>query len=202
MSRTNNIVKFGLCDNQNNQWPSKSYQPSASADNLYLEYSGYHQKNSSNDKFSFQICWLLHYILHTMIQTLKSSEQNRQVIYNTIWMLKNAQKTSSHARAFSFIHSAGDWFLGQLVTFLCPFIGCLQAEQYRGFPLEVCGCSWITVTVTKTNKYGVISLTHDFEIVRLTVLSICSLRLSTYSVTLGCIKVLWKWHILCLYYIF
>ena len=46
-------------------------------------------------------------------------------------------------------------------------MGCLQAVQCRGFPLEFCGCCWITVTVTEINKCGVISLAHDFEIVGL-----------------------------------
>ena len=41
------IIRFGFCDIQNNQGLSKDYQPqpSASADNLYLDldYSGYHK---------------------------------------------------------------------------------------------------------------------------------------------------------------
>jgi len=41
------IIRFGFCDIQNNQGLSKGYQPqpSASADNLYLDldYSGYHK---------------------------------------------------------------------------------------------------------------------------------------------------------------
>ena len=46
-------------------------------------------------------------------------------------------------------------------------MGCLQAVQCWGFPLEFCGCCWMTVTVTEINKCGVISLAHDFEIVGL-----------------------------------
>ena len=41
------IIRFGFCDIQNNQGLGKGYQPqpSASADNPYLEpdYSGYHK---------------------------------------------------------------------------------------------------------------------------------------------------------------
>ena len=41
------IIRFGFCDIQNNQGLSKGYQPqpSASADNSYLDldYSGYHK---------------------------------------------------------------------------------------------------------------------------------------------------------------
>ena len=41
------IIKFGFCDIQHNQCLGKGYQPqpSASADNLYLDldYSGYHK---------------------------------------------------------------------------------------------------------------------------------------------------------------
>ena len=41
------IIKFGFCDIQNNQGLGKGYQPqpSASADNSYLDldYSGYHK---------------------------------------------------------------------------------------------------------------------------------------------------------------
>ena len=38
------IIRFGFCDIQNNQGLGKGYQPqhSASADNPYLNYSGYH----------------------------------------------------------------------------------------------------------------------------------------------------------------
>ena len=42
------FIRFSFCDIQNNQGLSKDYhpQPSASADNRYLdlEYSGYHKK--------------------------------------------------------------------------------------------------------------------------------------------------------------
>ena len=41
------IIRFGFCDIQNNQGLGKGYQlqPSASADNRYLDldYSGYHE---------------------------------------------------------------------------------------------------------------------------------------------------------------
>jgi len=39
------IISFGFCDIQNNQGLGKGYQPSASADNPYLDlyYSGYHK---------------------------------------------------------------------------------------------------------------------------------------------------------------
>ena len=41
------IIRFGFCDIQNNQGLAKCYQPqpSASADNTYLDldYSGYHK---------------------------------------------------------------------------------------------------------------------------------------------------------------
>ena len=41
------IIRFGICDIQNNQGLAKGYQPqpSASADNPYLDldYSGYHK---------------------------------------------------------------------------------------------------------------------------------------------------------------
>ena len=39
------IIRFGFYDIQNNQDLSKVYepQPSASADNPYLDYSGYHK---------------------------------------------------------------------------------------------------------------------------------------------------------------
>ena len=39
------IIRFGLCDIQNNQGLGKSYQPQASANNPYLDldYSGYHK---------------------------------------------------------------------------------------------------------------------------------------------------------------
>ena len=37
------IIRFGFCDIRNNQGLGKCYQPSASADNTYLDldYSGY-----------------------------------------------------------------------------------------------------------------------------------------------------------------
>ena len=39
------IIRFGFCDIQNNQGFGKGYQPrpSASADNPYLDNSGYHK---------------------------------------------------------------------------------------------------------------------------------------------------------------
>ena len=46
------IIRFGFCDIQNNQGLGKGYQPqpSASADNPYLDYSGYPlRKTSSNN---------------------------------------------------------------------------------------------------------------------------------------------------------
>ena len=48
-----------------------------------------------------------------------------------------------------------------MVTFLCPFIGCLHAGQRRGFPLVVCGSCWISVSVTKTNDGG--AIIHRFN---------------------------------------
>ena len=43
------IIRFDFCDIQNNRGLGKGYQPSASADNPYLDldYSGYH-KNLNN----------------------------------------------------------------------------------------------------------------------------------------------------------
>ena len=40
------IIRFSFCDIQNNRGLSKGYQPSALADNPYLDvnYSGYHKK--------------------------------------------------------------------------------------------------------------------------------------------------------------
>ena len=39
------IIRFGFCDIQNNRGLGKGYQPqpTASADNPYLDYSGYHK---------------------------------------------------------------------------------------------------------------------------------------------------------------
>jgi len=62
------IIRFGFCDIQNNQGLGKDYQPqpSASADNRYLDldYSGYH-KNLIQELFIINVVvkalqsWLL-----------------------------------------------------------------------------------------------------------------------------------------------
>ena len=80
MSQKNNIVGFGSCDIQTKQEPRKSYQPSASADNSYLNHSGYNSKTLPITNFTPSYCYLLHYILHTVTEMLKYWGQNWQVI--------------------------------------------------------------------------------------------------------------------------
>ena len=59
MSQKNNIVGFGSCDIQTKQEPRKSYQSSASADNSYLNHSGYNNKTLPITNFHSKLLLLV-----------------------------------------------------------------------------------------------------------------------------------------------
>ena len=59
MSLKKNIVGFGSCDIQTKQEPRKSYQPSASADNSYLNHFGYNNKTLPITNFHSKLMLLL-----------------------------------------------------------------------------------------------------------------------------------------------
>ena len=68
------IIRFGFCDIQNNQRLGKGYQaqPSASADNLYLDldYSGYHKnliQSSLTYRWSDNIANIYHHFTFNFI---------------------------------------------------------------------------------------------------------------------------------------